>query len=239
MCNVVSFFAVTLAASVVSIPMRNAPERASILRTVADGWRTVRTVPALRAMTASMCLCFFVAAPFIALIPAMVDQVLHAGRAANSALVTAQGVGAVMAGVLLGSLVTHWGLRSTMVRMMAMLSPALVLYGLAPNLWVMVPALGLLGGCYMGSLSTFSTIGQTKAPDSSRGRVMAINNATLGVLYPAGAILQGTLGDQIGLRTVTVASGVVVALAMLGTRLFRPGFTEPVGGPSRRAVAVV
>jgi MFS family permease len=235
-CNVVSFFAVTIAAAVVVIPPRLAPLKEPILRTIADGWRTVRTVPALRAMSGAMTLNFFVAAPFIALIPAMVEQVLHAGRGANSALVTAQGVGAVVAGVLIGSLVSRWGLRFAMVR----LAPALVVYGLAPNLWVMVPALAVVGGCYMGSMSTFSTIGQTRSPEASRGRVMAINNATLGVLYPIGAVLQGMLGDRYGMRWVTVGSGVVMAIVMIGARVLRPGYTaaiEPDGALAVTAIA--
>jgi MFS family permease len=226
-CNVVSFFAVTVAAAVVHIPPRAAGAKQAIMRTIADGWRTVRTVPALRVMSAAMTLAFLVAAPFIALIPAMVEQVLHAGRGANSALVTAQGVGAVIAGVLLGSLVSRWGLRRTMVVLMCLLAPALIGYGAAPNLWWMVPALGLVGACYMGSLSTFSTIGQTRAPDAARGRVMAINNAALGVLYPIGAVTQGALADAVGLRWVTVGSGVVMLLVMLTVRLARPGFTAP------------
>ncbi|MFZ4721087.1 MAG: MFS transporter [Ilumatobacteraceae bacterium] len=229
LCNVVSFFAVTIAAAVVRIPPRVMNRDDSILRTVADGWRLTRRVPALRVMSASMWLSYLLAAPFIALIPAMVDQVLQAGRGANSALVTAQGIGAVTAGVLLGSIVARWGLRHTMVRLMCLLAPALVAYGLAPNIWWMAPALAVVGAAYMGCLSTFSTIGQTRAPDSARGRVMAINNATLGVLYPIGAVAQGALGDRVGLRTVTVGAGVLMLLVMLAVRVMRPGFTAPLG----------
>jgi len=229
--NVVSYFAVAIAAAVVTIPPRStAPPKGPVLRTIADGWRTVRTTPPLRVMQHAMTLNFLVAAPFIALIPAMVDQVLQAGRGANSALVTAQGVGAVVAGVALGSLVSRWGIRSTMVRLMATLAPALVAYGLAPNLWWMVPALALVGACYMGSMSTFSTIGQTMSPPESRGRVMAINNAMLGLLYPIGAIFQGWLGDQVGLRVVTVGSGVVMLIVMVTVRVARPGFTKALDG---------
>ena len=80
----------------------------------------------------------------------------------------------------------------------------------------------------MGSLSTFSTIGQTRSPEQSRGRVMAINNATLGLLYPIGAVTQGALSDRFGLRWVTIGSGLLVAAVMLLTRLLRPGFTAPI-----------
>jgi predicted MFS family arabinose efflux permease len=74
-------------------------------------------------------------------------------------------------------------------------------------------------------MSTFSTIGQTMAPPDARGRVMAINNATLGVLYPIGAVLQGALADRFGLRWVTVGSGVVMVAVMLAVRALRPGYT--------------
>jgi MFS family permease len=226
-CNVVSFFAVTVAAAVVSIPPRLGSRKEPILATVADGWRLSRRTPALRVMNSAMWLDYLVAAPFIALIPAVVSKVLHGGRAANSALVTAQGIGAVLAGVLLGSVIGRCGLRRTMIGTMAVLAPALVLYGLAPNLGLMLPALAIVGGCYMGSLSTFSTIGQMRAPHEARGRVMAINNATLGVLYPVGAVVQGALGDRFGLRVVTVGSGVLLAAGMLTVRIVRPGYTSP------------
>jgi predicted MFS family arabinose efflux permease len=166
----------------------------------------------------------------------MVEQVLHAGRGANSALVTAQGIGAVVAGFAMGSIVSRLGLRRTMVRWMAMLAPALVLYGLAPGLWWMVAALAVVGACYMGALSSFSTIGQTLSPPDTRGRVMAINNASLGLLYPIGAITQGWLGDRVGLRTVTVASGLLLASIMVVTRLVRPGYTAPIGATGQRDV---
>lgn len=237
-CNVISFFAVTIAASVVTIPPRVGTRKDPILRTIADGWRTTRRVPALRAMSGAMFVTYLLAAPFIALIPAMVQQVLHAGRGANSALVTAQGIGAVAAGVLLGSFVSALGIRRTMIVLMSTLAPALVLYGLAPNLGWMTPALALVGACYMGTLSTFSTIGQTMSPPDSRGRVMAINNATLGLLYPIGAIVQGSLGDRFGLRTVTVASGVLLAAVLLLTRALRPGYAASIGATTPPTVRV-
>ncbi|MEY4339878.1 MAG: hypothetical protein RLZ14_1728, partial [Actinomycetota bacterium] len=140
-----------------------------------------------------------------------------------------------VAGVSLGSLVSSLGLRRTLVGLMVALGPALMAYGLAPNLLLMVPALALVGGCYMGTLSTFSTIGQTQTPVEARGRVMAINNAMLGTLYPVGAVLQGWLADRVGLRAVTVASGVVMAAVLAAVAVFRRGFADPLPGRARRA----
>ena len=51
-----------------------------------------------------MCLNTFLAAPFIALVPAMALKVLHSGSVGTAVLVTAQGIGAVLMAFSLGSL---------------------------------------------------------------------------------------------------------------------------------------
>ena len=221
--NTASFFAVVIAVAPVAIPQRPpSANRPPVLRTIADGWRIVRTEPGLRVMNAAMCVNTLVAAPFIALIPAMVEKVLHAGRSANSVLVTAQGIGAVVAGLAIGPLVIRFGVRRVMVGAMAATALALVAYGAAPGLVLMAPALAVVGGSYMTSLSSFSTVGQTRAPAEYRGRVMAINNAVLGLLYPVGAVAQGALGDRIGLRTVTIGSGIVLGGVLAVVAVVRP-----------------
>ena len=230
MFNTVSFFAVVVAVLAARLPppaVRVAAPR-SIRAQVAEGWTAVRSIPGLRAMNPTMCVNTIIAAPFIALIPAVVNQVLRAGKSANSILVVAQGVGAVIAGLAIGPAVARWGVRRTMVLAVTLTPPALVLYGVAPNLAVMAPCLALVGGCYMLSLSSFSTIAQTLSPPELRGRVMSINNAVLGLLYPVGIIIQGWLGDRVGVRDVTVGSGVLFAVVLVAARLGRPGFTAPV-----------
>lgn len=244
-CNTLSFLAVVVAVAMARIPrpVAKATVHPPLRESIAEGWRTVRRVPGLRAMNAVMCLTTFVAAPFIALIPAMVNQALHAGRGANSTLVVAQGIGAVVAGLFVGGLVGLWGLRRTMVVAVSGLPVALALYGLAPALGTMALALVLVGGCYMLALSSFSTIAQRLAPAAQRGRVLSINNGVLGLLYPLGAVSQGWLGDHVGVRRVTVGSGIALAAVLVGVRLLRPGFTAAisesvtVAGPAGSAVA--
>jgi MFS family permease len=231
--NTLSFLAVIVAVAPISIPRRPPlADRPPVLRTIMDGWGIVRKEPGLRVMNLTMCMNTLIAAPFIALIPAMVEKVLKAGRGANSVLVTAQGIGAVVAGLSMGSLVSRFGIRRTMVGSIGLLPIGLVLYGGAPNLWLMAPALLLVGGAYMAALSSFSTIGQTRAPAEYRGRVMAINNAVLGSLYPLGAVVQGSLGDRVGLRWVTAGSGLLLGLVLVGVWLIRRGATRALDTPA-------
>ncbi len=231
--NAVSFLAVVVAVSLVEIPRApTSAERRPIVSAVFDGFRIVRREPGLRVMNTTMCLNTLIAAPFIGLIPAMVRLELEGGKGVNSVLVTAQGVGAVIAGLTIGGLVAKRGIRPTMMGTIAATGVGLMLYGLAPNIWLMAPALGVVGMAYMASLSTFSTIAQMRAPTELRGRVMSVNNAVLGLLYPAGLILQGLLADRIGMREVTAGSGVVLLAVMAARRLINPGATAVLDVPA-------
>ena len=240
--NTVSFLAAIAAVASVALPPPE-PDAAHepFRRALLGGWHRVRAEPGLRVSFTLLCLNTFVAAPFIALIPAMAVKVLDGDEATTGILVTAQGVGAVAAGAVMGGLVMRHGLRLTMVGAVAGTGPALIAYGLAPNLATMALALAALGFCYMVALSTFSTAAQQRSPDHVVGRVLAVNMAVLGALYPLGALIQGRIADAVGLRATTVASGMVLAVSLLFLRASRPGYTDPlahavaIGARNRRA----
>jgi hypothetical protein len=97
-------------------------------------------------------------------------------------------------------------------------------------------ALFLVGGLYLGALSTFSTIAQLRAPASIRGRALAVNTMILGSLYPLGAVIQGKIADGIGLRTTTFGAAAIMAVVLAGTRLLRPGITRALDTPVGTAV---
>jgi len=118
-----------------------------------------------------------------------------------------------------------------MVRAVGLLAPSLAFYGLAPNVVTMAMALAVVGFLYMLALSTFTTVAQQRSPDELTGRVLAVNNAVLGALYPLGALLQGRIADVIGLRATTVAAAVALAAALVVVRAARPHFTSPLEHP--------
>jgi predicted MFS family arabinose efflux permease len=183
-----------------------------------------------------MCVNTFLAAPFIALVPAMAQDVLNNGKAGTSILITAQGFGAVTMALALGTLVERFGPRRLLVTLMATLPLALTAYAYAPNLAASALALFVVGALYLGALSTFSTIAQLRAPAAIRGRALAVNTMILGSLYPLGAVIQGKIADGIGLRRTTFAAAAVMAVVLVATRLVRPGITRALDTPVDLAV---
>ena len=230
--NTVSFLAVIGAVASVRLPGANPMAAAEpFRRALLGGWRYVRAEPGLRATFSIMCLNTLLAAPFIALIPAMAVKVLDGDETTTGVLVTAEGVGAVLAGATVGGLVARYGLRLTMLNAVSLSVPALIVYGLAPSTLAMAGALAVVGFLYMLALSTFTTAAQQRSPDELVGRVLAVNNAVLGALYPLGVLIQGRLGDVVGLRATTVAVALVMGAALVGVRALRPAYTAALNDP--------
>jgi len=226
-CNAASFVAVIIAVSFATIPVTARTKR-PILQAMRDSIAFARTNPAMRSMVPLMVAVTFLGAPFIGFIAQMATNVFHTKQAGTSFLVTAQGVGAVISGALIGWATQRWGLRRTMMVAVCGFGPAVVLYGASPHIVLAGVALALTGAAYIGAISSFSSITQQSAPAELRGRALTVNNFILGISYPAGLFVQGFLADLTSLRTITVASGVaLVAVLSLG-RLLRPRHTDPI-----------
>ncbi|MFM7616774.1 MAG: MFS transporter [Actinomycetes bacterium] len=228
--NALSFGAVFVAIAALSLPPPH-HDGSSIVAAIRGGIAYARRDPGLRSVMILVILNSFLAAPFIALVPAMAIKVFGRGAGATSFLTTAQGVGAVVMALSLGALAARFGSRRTLIGMLWGLPPALVVYALAPTLWASGLAIFAVGLLYLGALSSFMSIAQLRAPAQVRGRVLSLITMALGALYPLGSIIQGSLADEIGLRTVTLLSGVVMALALVVLRLARPRLSAALDDP--------
>jgi MFS family permease len=228
--NAASFFAVIVVLLTLRLP-RPAPARAGLFASIVEGVRFVRRDAGLRVNLAAIALTSFVAAPFIALVPAMALEVFDAGSGGTSVLVTAQGIGAVAMGLSVGPLASRFGARRVMVGGLTALAPALVAYAFAPSLAASALAIFVVGGAYLGAFASFTTIAQLRAPATLRGRVLGVNTVLLGSLYPLGSVVQGALADHIGLRATTALSGGVIATALALVRIGRPHLTRAIDAP--------
>jgi MFS family permease len=212
-CNALSFLFVAIAVLFVQVPQR-VGERRAVFASLADGVRFARGNREMRRMLAVMIAVVLVASPFIAFVSQMATNVFDGTASATSLLVTAQGVGAVIAAFSLGSVSARFGLRRLMVGASFALCPALVMYGLAPHIWVSAVALGSVGLAYGWAFTSFGGVAQQVAPDDMRGRVLAVNMFVLGLGYPVGTLVQGQVADASSLRAVTAGSGVLLAVVL-------------------------
>jgi MFS family permease len=242
--NALSFLAVVVALLFV----RLAPPPGGhdgLFSSMREGLRAAWAQPSCRAATIAIGTVAFLAAPFIALVPAVALSLTHGGAssvaAATAALTTAQGAGAVVGALVLPPLAVRIGRGPTLAWSLALLPVTLIGYGAARSLWLVVAALFLVGFVYMGVLSGLQTAAQLHAPAAYRGRVLSFFLVALGVAYPMGALAQGPVANHIGVGWTTVAAALALGLTCALVMWRSPGFVhailagEPAGGDSASA----
>lgn len=234
--NALSFLAVIVVVASFRLPPPAPVQEASILAAIRAGARFASTEPGLRVVIGYMALNSLLAAPFIALVPAVALKLFDSGEFGTSILVTAQGIGAVLMGLSLGPLFERFGSRRVLFGVLGGLPVALVAYAAAPTLAAAVVAIFVVGFLYLGALSSFVTIAQLRAPPELRGRVMSLLMVLLGALYPLGSVLQGAVADRVGLRVTTAGAGALMAAALLAARVLRPRIAHALDEPAGEAV---
>ncbi len=233
--NAASFAGVVVALTMVRLPKPVARQPgAGIVSRMAAGVRAARAEPGCRSAIGLIAFVALLASPFIALVPAMSGMLHRGGVSApvgTAILVTAQGIGAVAGALVLPSLAERIGRRAMLQGALFGLPALLVLYALAPALWLSALALLAVGAGYIAVLAGLNTVVQLRAPAEARGRILSIYMMGLGIVYPIGAVLQGAIADHIGVRAVTVAGAVVLwgGLALLA--LLRSSVFTALGDP--------
>ncbi len=222
--NTISFLAVIAAIAPLRLPGPTPVPGESIRGAIVNGARFAWCESGIRAVIVYLGLNSLLAAPFIALVPAVALREFGNATSGTAALVTAQGVGAVVMALSLGGLAYRYGHRTTVLVCLAGLPVALVAYALAPTLALGAGAIFFVGALYLGCLSSFTTIAQLRAPPELRGRVLSALMVLLGLLYPIGSVVQGAISDEVGLRLTTVGTAALLAASFVAVRVWRPGF---------------
>jgi MFS family permease len=154
------------------------------------------------------------------LLPAFVDQVLHADATGYGALNAFIGVGAVI-GAFSMARYGDRGQRGRWLVWMILLFPFILLLFAFTTQFVV--ALGLAVGLGVGFMLVFTCINtllQTNVDDQMRGRVMGLYTLTFFGFAPFGNLAIGTLAEQWGMSTIIalnaactfILAAIVIAL---------------------------
>ncbi len=225
--NAASFVGPIIAMVVISLPTRVQQAKESVVESMRSGFQFSRNDPAVWVALRVLMITAFFGAPFIALIPAVADLMLDGGKDAAGWLTAGQGIGAVVAAVLLGSARRRYGASRSLIGAYVIFVGSLLLYSVSPNVVWASFALVLVGGSYLAAFASLTTTAQLRAAPELRGRTLATFMIVLGVLFPIGSLIQGKLGDVVGLRWVTAGSGILFGLVLAGLLVCRPDFLAP------------
>ena len=238
--NAASFVFVVVVFAFVRAPARPAPTtKVRVWAELAHGARRAWAVRGCRYPILGIGTVAVIASPFIALIPAMAIDTLHAGRTGTSWLVTAQGVGAVIGAVLLPAVAARTSRIAVLRGSLFCVAVGLGFYGFAPDLALSFCALVVVGCAYIGVLTGLNASVQLHAPLAERSRILSLYTLSLSLFYPLGAVLQAAFAHVWGVRPVTVTSAVVLGVVLVVVTVVYPRFWAEIGSTPNEPVVLL
>ncbi len=221
--NAFSFVVMATAVALLRRPFRphGADDADSTVRQrLLAGLRTVRANPGCFHGVVLLVLFNLTLVPFMGLIPIYVKAEYDGGTSMAGAVAAAQGIGAIIGGVLVTWLATRRSRSALIKGVQFMMAGALAAYALAPSVVWLVVCAAVLGGCVAAMFIMAVSIIQRDAPPHGRGRVMSVMQASMGISYGVGLLFVGSLGDLINLHAAFAvgAALTLVAFALLTRR---------------------
>lgn len=200
---------------------------------IKEGFRFVMGERPVRALLALLGVVSLFGMSYSVLMPVFAGQVLRGGAQSLGLLMGSAGVGALCGAVSLALKREVKGLGRWVMLGASGFGAALLLFGQSRVLWISCLVLLAAGYAMMVQMSSSNTLIQSMVPDRLRGRVMALYSATFMGMAPLGALLAGTLAQQIG-APLTVTFGGLACIAAGG--LF--GMVLPTLRPDARRLIV-
>ncbi len=196
-------------------------ERAPIFASIGEGLRFVFGHQILLgALALDMFAVLFGGA--VALLPAFIKDVLHAGPEALGILRGAPAAGAVLVGLWMARKPLEQHAGRVLLLAVAGFGLCIIGFALSQHLWLSVAMLFASGLCDGVSVVLRSTILQLATPDAMRGRVSAINGIFIGSSNELGAFESGLAAKFLGLVPSVILGGCMTISIVGITARFAP-----------------
>jgi MFS family permease len=213
------------------------PVKAGDTVSVGDALHWVLSTPAVVALVLlGMCTALF-AYSYLAVLPAVSRDLIHAGPDGLGMMTAAGGVGVILV-AMAGNSLGVWLGRGRVVPLSLVLGAAgLFVLAFSTSVWLSVLLVGIVASMLILYTTTNNLVLQSLTPRSLRGRVLAIWGVAYFLSLPIGSVVAGNLGDRFGTRAVliclalltTAATAIVVARYRLLLGLDVGPVGEPLG----------
>jgi predicted MFS family arabinose efflux permease len=189
---------------------------------IVEGGRYAFTHADLRAAIGLIAVSSVLTWPLSDLMAGIVDAQLGRGVAALATMTSAQGAGAICAGLFIAQRDTHEDALRMGVIAMIFLGLALAAFGITTTFWVAVPLAALIA--FLGVITSIGTQTTTQmvSDDRMRARTISTWYTVTRVGVAAGALILGAVASVAGFTVPLVAAGVLTSAAGLAFYRTRP-----------------
>ncbi len=222
--NGLSFLAVLASLFVMEVPYaiehkRNVPP----LQQLKEGLNLARRDEVIAPLLLLAVIGGLFVVPIIQILPAYADVVLHSPAEAYAALNIAQGVGAVLAGLLVGQF-AHWLGYGRLMALSLFCTAAGTLFMAFQVTIPLASVASLFWGVFLIlEFVSINTLLQIVVADEFRGRVLALYTLAFLGTAPFGALALGGIANNIGTAPAMAIFGVLGGLFSMAVLMRWPG----------------
>lgn len=199
----------------------------SVVGGTKEAWSYAIRNEAVRTGLLVAMLVSFLGQPFATLLPIFAKDILDIGPTGQGLLLTAMGIGAVSAAVLIASINNALPKGILMISGATVFGLSLIAFAYSPWFALSAALMVLLGLCNVSCHALVRTVVQTHSPQELQGRMMGLFQQTQ-VVYTVGSLMAGALAAAFG-APATVAlmgagcalSGATIIVAIPRARLIR------------------
>jgi MFS family permease len=192
----------------------------AVVSSLAEGLRFIRSSQLVLLAMVTVGLVSMLGMNFRVLVPALADGVLHVGPTGFGFLMTATGIGSLVAALWIATL-PH--ARVGLIALGAVvLGAAEIVAAFAGSMPLALAAMVAVGFGAIGLAATANTTIQLKVPDGLRGRVMSAYTVVFVGSMPLGGLVSGALASWLGVGAALAIGGLgcvavgILAFAWLG-----------------------
>jgi MFS family permease len=199
--NGISYIAVIIGLRMMRFDRPQVPARAregSRIGAMTEGIRYLYSVPQLRSLMFLVLGMTLFGWSYTVNLPVVAGNLLQGGVSTYSALLSANGAGALLAALSQAAMAGRLDARKMLFVGLGVFIVALFLLSFAHTLTVAVMLLVFVGWGLITFFITANTTLQRRAPDELRGRVMSIYSFAFAGLFPFGSLLAGWVASQFG-----------------------------------------
>jgi MFS family permease len=211
--NSLTYIAVLVTFAFIRVkPHSSAGAHAPMWRGLGEGFVYAWRVVPIRLLLMLLAAVALTAAPYNALMPAIVHELFAGDAQTLGFLVGAAGMGAVAGTLLLSMRRNVRGLLRFILLAALAVGAALTALSLSRWLPASIALMSVIGfGILVVTVST-NMILQTIVDDDKRGRVMSLYTAAFLGVAPLGSLLAGMFADRIGAATTVLIGGILCLL---------------------------
>ena len=221
--NGISYLAVIAALLLMRLPSATRePSSKNTFSQMGEGFRYIGAEKNILWLVGMVAVYSLVGFGALTLVPVFAKDILLIGVKGFGNLLTFQGVGALVGGLLLVLFGDNLHKGKLILLSRILLGPGIIGLALSRTPWLSMGIMAVLGYTFLTQLVLTNTLNQTIVPDGLRGRILSTYTWALGGFYPLGSLIMGLLGDRLGAPTAGLISGISCILVIILNLILYP-----------------